>query len=79
MSKKKQKAIQRSIYFEPDVLHRLENDMLASDRKISGEVNHNLKKLFAIRDKNDAQALAIAFDGEEMQKLKEGQDNQPQS
>lgn len=70
MSKVKKKAIQRSIYFEPDVLARLENDMLSSDRKISGEVNHDLKKLFAIRDKNNQAAVDMAT---------EVLNNQPQS
>lgn len=70
MSKnKKQKAIQRSIYFEPDVLQRLEHDMMTSDRKISGEINHNLKKLFAIRDKNNQAAIDMST---------AGQDSQPQ-
>lgn len=60
MAKNKKKSIQRSIYFEPEVLARLEDDMLASDRKISGEVNHNLKKLFSIRDKNNLKAIEEA-------------------
>lgn len=70
MSRIKKKAIQRSIYFEPDVLARLESDMLSSDRKISGEINHNLKKLFAIRDKNNQSAIDMAT---------EALNNQPQS
>lgn len=67
---KKQKAIQRSVYFEPDVLARLEKDMLSSTRKISQEVNHNMRKLFSIRDKNNQAAIDLAM---------EAPDNQPQS
>lgn len=70
----KEKNIQRSIYFPPALLRRLEADMSVSCRKISGEVVYMLQKMYAIRDKNNAEACELAD-----RRFKEAQDNQPQS
>lgn len=68
MSKKpKEKNIQKSIYFEPEVLARLERDMKLSTRKLSQEVNHDIKRLFALRDKSDDEAIKLADSGNQHQ------------
>ena len=75
MSKAKQKNVQCSIYFPPDVLQRLQADMSLSERKLSGEVVYMLRRLWSIRDQHNADAIKMAEEHE----ATEGQDSQPQS
>lgn len=68
VKKVKAKKKQESIYFEQDVLDYVQACMVTSDRGISQEVNHMIKRLREYRDKNDLQAITMA-----------GQCNPPQS
>ena len=75
VKKVKQKNIQGTVYFEPEVLAYLEICMETSGRKISAEVNYMIKMLRSIREKNNV----LAADMAEEHFLKVGQDSQPQS
>jgi len=56
----KQKSIQGTVYFEPEVLEYLNECMIVSNRKISQEVNFQIKQLKKIRDANDLKAIEMA-------------------
>ena len=75
VKKVKQKNIQGTVYFEPEVLEYLEQCMETSGRKISAEVNYSIKTLRKNRERNNV----LAADMAEEHFLKANQDNQPQS
>lgn len=56
----KEKRIAKTIYLKESTLRRIEHDMILSNRHFSQEVNHNLEKLFQIRDENDQAAIKLA-------------------
>ena len=56
----KEKRIAKTIYIKESTVRRIEHDMILSNRHFSQEVNHNLEKLFQIRDENDQVALKLA-------------------